>query len=609
MDIETLATSTLTNSIAQTDIMQPFFNEVDRGPVYDGHVCIYKDKSKRKAGLKTVHVQIKGKVCDKQGEETINYPVSVADLESFLNNSGCMFFVVYIDREGQKKTVYYSALTIIKLRFLLNALKDGQKTKTVKFQRFPDDNYQKTRIFLNFYEHMQMQTSFAHAKLYSEEELIKNGLLESISITAVDYGPNPSVISPAFFEQEQYAYAHIKGAAIPQPLEQIVSDIHISEVLPYPVSINGSQYYNEITRTQAKDAVSLTIGECLTISIKAKIRKMNITVRPCKNLGQALIDLPFLLKLASDHNLSINGVLISLDGIEQILTPENIVKIKNKIEKCLLLEQLFKRLKISSDFDLSSMNKMDKVNAGRLIEGLINGNVVKGLNPETPYVAKIDFVGRKIALIFKPGEEPGSFYLDDFFTSKQFYVYHMLDNGEQAPTSRFVRLFAEDFLQIANIDYDAICQSFLDYAEEEYCFAEANNLLLQMLLAYDCSHDQRTDLLDKAKMFVDTVLRKTASSEEDNRILLLNDLQIEKRQHSLSQDQMKQLVRLSEETTFQDKQTEYTTKVGINLLLDNQVAAHYYFNLLNSEDQEAMRKFPVFRFWKESDPIALPAKD
>ena len=39
-------------------------------------------------------VQVKGKMCDDHDKEIISYSMSTADLKSYLNDGGCILFVV-----------------------------------------------------------------------------------------------------------------------------------------------------------------------------------------------------------------------------------------------------------------------------------------------------------------------------------------------------------------------------------------------------------------------------------------------------------------------------------------------------------------------------------
>ena len=157
---------------------------------------------------------------------------------------------------------------------------------------------------------------------------------------------------------------------------------------------------------------------------------------------------------------------------------------------------------------------------------------------------------------------------------------------------------ADNFLEIGNVDYDEILDSFRQYSDETYCFEEANLLLLEMILAYDKSDDKRTDIINHAGEFAAMLLADIAKSGDEN-IAKLNFLQIEKRKHSLTDDQQNTLVAMAEGTMLDDKKQEYTIRMGANLLLNNQHSAEYYYKMLDRETQEQFKRYPIWRFWKD----------
>ena len=108
MDLEKIATSSVAMSISATDVLSPFINEGDKEPSWDGNVYIYSNKDKKKEGIKKVPVQVKGKQQDDFSKEMIKYPVTVIDLENYLNDDGVVFFVVYIGKNGVDTKIYYS---------------------------------------------------------------------------------------------------------------------------------------------------------------------------------------------------------------------------------------------------------------------------------------------------------------------------------------------------------------------------------------------------------------------------------------------------------------------------------------------------------------------
>ena len=76
----------------------------------------------------------------------------------------------------------------------------------------------------------------------------------------------------------------------------------------------------------------------------------------------------------------------------------------------------------------------------------------------------------------------------------------------------------------------------------------------------------------------------------------MNKLQIEKRERSLTIDEVKELFRVVETPN-----TREDILVGAYLLLNQQAAAELHFEKLGTELQEEFKKYPIFHFWKKTE--------
>lgn len=598
MDLEKLATSSVSDSISLTETMSPFVNDGDKEPVWDGHIYIYADKYKRKDNIKKVPVQVKGKKEKNLEAETIRYSLGIPYLKNYLDDGGVFFFVVYISPDGRKKQIYYASLLPIKLRIILSDLKEGQKTRTFELKKFPEDNIKKTMILLNFYENMQKQTSFRHAKLLSQEELFQQGRLESISFTVPSYGKRPDDIRDLIFDVDDlYMYANIKGASIPQPLEEIPVALHIAEDMHIAVSVNGINHYDGFRRIKSKGKIELQIGKSVTI-IKAEAdNNLKITFKPTTILEDALIDIPFIIEIIKYHQIEIGGIAINLDGVESIYSQEKVEGLSSNLDYYRKISEVFDALRLDRNCDVAKFTIEDHKNTVRLYTALIEKKPVSRLRKDIPYVALLDYVNTKLLLIFKATENPGTYTITDFFTDNSYELYRIGEDGKRFPTSKYMNLTADDFLKIGNVDYTDIIASFMNYIDEPYCTEEATLLLLQIILAYDDSRGKRRDLLDHAEEIAKWLIERE-SIDSNPAISELNFLQIQMRKRSLTDDEEAELVKIAECVCKGDKKQEYSLKVGANLLLDNQRTAKFYFERLGKEDQEQFRKYPIWKFCK-----------
>lgn len=596
MDLENLATSAIKESIALTDTMSPFINDGDREPVWDGHIYIYYDKAKRIENVKKVPVQVKGKKAKDLKQEVIHYSLGISYLQDYLDDGGVFFFVVLISPSGRRKQIYYAALLPIKLRLMLSDIKDNQKTKSFELKKFPDDNNRKTMILLNFYENMQKQTSFRHAKLLSQEELHRQGLLESISLTVTGYGKKPKDILDLIFEVDDlYMYANIKGGAIPQPLEEMPVAVHMTEDVIKDVSTGGVKYYKKIRRIKSKNQLEIIIGKSVHLRMIENNRVLRIDFKPTTILEDALIDIPFILSLAENLQIEIGDIPINLDGISSLFPAERMEALRSALDYYRRLEKVFDVLHLAKNRDIAKFSHEDNRNSDRLYDAILNRKQISGLKKNIPYVALIEYADTKLALVFKPTENEGTYEITDYFSDNSYELFRIGENGERLTTSKFVNMTAENFLSIGNVDYEAILDSFKCYADEPYCTDEATLLLLQMILAYDKSQDRRTDILEHAEKMAKWLVENESS---DSILMKMNYLQIQKRKRKLTELEEGELVEIAEGTSLQDKKQEFSIKLGANLLLDNQRAAEFFYNKLDDEGKLQFQLYPIWRFSK-----------
>ena len=596
MDIEKMATSAVEESISMTEVLSPFINNGDKEPAWDGNIYIYSNKKKTVDGIKKVPVQVKGVTCNKQDEE-VSFQARVTVLKDYLSDGGVLFFVVYIDDTGKKKQIYYTDLLPIKLRVLLSDLKEQEQgTKIIHLKKFPDENNEKVEVLLNFYNNMKKQTSFANAKLLSEDELIKNGVLESISFNVTAYGKKPVDIVDLFTKNDLYAYANIKNSSIPQPLEEIVSNIHFVETITKAIYVNGNKYYDSIVRMRSKEGSELVFGKSFHMFISNNAQEVKVKFELTNLINDAIQDLSFILALNQSPQIYLEQTLLfDFSDKQPFYNEEQLKDMDERLNYYKQIVRLFEALHIHENLDLSSMDEEDIRNTERLINSILFGKKVSGLRHDLPWAGTINYCGAKILLVFKKTEEPGTYFIADYFKDNSFVLFHLVD-GERAFTSRFSNLTANDFLTVGNVDYDAIIESFKQYKDEPYCADDANRVLLEMITAYDKSNETRMDIIDHAYCFAEFIYNELGT---DKVISQLNIYQISKRQNKLDVKQKKELMSIANETKLDDYDQECAVKYGAYLLLGNYDQAHYYFDKMSDSKQAEYINYPIYKFEKK----------
>lgn len=584
--IEDLAISAVKNSITVCELLSPFINDNDKEPTWDGHVYIYRDKSKKKDGVRRIPVQVKGTEKDNLSKAEISFPVSTIELNSYLDDGGVVFFVVYIGHDGQHTQIYYASLTPIKIRILLHEA-GGQASKSIKLNKFPSDKNKKEMIVINCWENCRRQASFAKANLYSIEELEQQGALESVTLSVTSVGGvDPQT---ALLTNEVYLYANIKGGVIPQPIEAIPERLMIQQERDARIMVGDQLYYTKVRVVRDGRTTQTLFGESFSITAQVESKAVKFNYKGTHKLRALTADLAFILALIDKKGFTYNEAFFpfDVDSADFSNFPREIM-----VERLVYLQkivQLLNQFGCEKDIDLKSLQAEDWRNIDILIKSIIDNELVTGLKSDLPPVLTME-VGdlRFVVCLFKEDKRNDAYRISDFFTTELLYVYENKE-GEKLTTSQFYCLRAKDFLEVDNIRYDVLLSSFQKTERNSETMIRANYFLLELLSAYDVNPQQK--VLDTASDFSEWIM--TAQEEElPLSIRTINELQIKKRQRKLTEEEKKKLYRLIETPDIGEE-----IVVGAYLLLGQQTAAEVHFEKMPAALQNEFKQFPIYHFW------------
>ena len=586
--IETLSVNAVRDSIVVSDYLDQCIADNDKEPSWDGFVYIYNDKSKKKSKLEgRLPVQIKGTENNDLTREEISFSVSTIDLTNYLYDGGVVFFVVYIDKNGINKQIYYVELPPIKIRVLLDEAKE-QKSTSIKLKKFPDDSKTKAMVFLNCLRNCQKQASFCSARLLSLEELEKAGVLESVSIpvsTVVGVDPKAALLS-----NEVYLYANIKGCAIPQPIELIPKGMLISEEKATTITVGDRLFYTKVKLIRSADTVKTIIGESFSIDVTIKDYSVKSCFTGTSNLRSLVVDLDFLLAYIENKHFSYNGIDISFNEAGADFSRFSVSIEKDRLNYLQKIVCALDYLGCKKDLNIKALRQNDWRNIDCLVRAFVDRKPVSGLKIDFPPVSFIDVGDLKFLVCATRVEnKPDTYEIFDFFQTDFLFIYDNM-NGEKLPISQYAILHADDLVNADNIRYDVLLPSFQKVERHSELISRANSFLLELIEAYD-KDNSKTELITTASSFADWIMEAT-EEELPYDIRLLNRLQIEKRMGSFSTEQVKELLRLVE-----TPETKEEVLVGAYLLLGEQTAAEVHFEKMDQHLQEEFKKYPICHFW------------
>ena len=186
--IEKGAIDALKRIIRLHDRMDELLQSNDKEPSWDGDIRIYSNEDLKVENiLYRIPAQVKGKNderwLDKKG---VTYPVEYKHLRNYLNDGGVCYFVIAISDDGERTTIFYNALTPIKLKSILKGKekKKPDQTRSVPLNRLTNND--KNELF-------RVLMQFGHD---SGEQGAKELIRKSISLK--DIGKIDSIRATAF---------------------------------------------------------------------------------------------------------------------------------------------------------------------------------------------------------------------------------------------------------------------------------------------------------------------------------------------------------------------------------------------------------------------------
>ena len=587
MNIEKLATSAVEESVSKTDVLDPFVNDGDKEPSWDGNIYIYTDKRKTKKGIKKVPVQVKGEVRKKlPSQKPPKYSVSLMDLENWLNDGGVFLFVVLISENGDEKNIYYNALLPIKIRHLIK-ISQGKKKKSISLTKFPNDNLQKVSIFLNFYDHMQKQTSYAQAPLFSFEELAKKGVLENVSFSVTTYGKQKSEydIETALLQNEVYMYANIKGSSIPQPLPDIPMDLHIAREMQGNVMVGERLFYHNYQVVRSLEGEEIRFGKSIVFKLFPEKKKGALNYKLTGTLSDYIRDTECLIAILENKEIIINDARFPFDAIENA----DIDRYKGNLSYYRDVKKMLGLLGVNKELECEFLTEQDEKNLRIFTNALIYGKSIGFTNcSNTMWYGRFK-VANLVLLLWVDKDGNNGYRVQSFFSDHHIALFENSDAKMEHPypITHYVLLKRDDFVDAANIDYNRIKEDRKRNSTSPLVTEQITLFMLEMLSAYDELKEKNNDLLSTAEAYCDWLIE---SSAQPNEMMLLNHLQIIKRKRDLEQAEISRLQELRK------KSPDLSVRCAANLLLGKQESAQDCFDEMDEQEKDRFISFPICHF-------------
>ena len=577
---------TLEGLILATKRALTYFNIADKRVSWDGEIELYPSTAdlETKNMLGKIPVQIKTETHPFDDKEKINDSTDVRDLINYRNSGGCLYFIIHVC-DGEPPRIYYNALLPSDINQVLEQAK-GQTTKTINFKKFPSDSETIVALLRSFIDNRKKQTSTEDCVYISGTPLMEK--LHDIegfefSLQGTNRDPFTSI-----FDIPTYVYAKPKiGPLIP------FNKMDIAEftmgAIRAEVWFNGKKYYGEVMITKTKDSEAIKIGKALTFNSDGRF-----DYRPIGTLFEQIVDTEFFVDICKNPNKELQIGSFASGFVNDSICPNLIKDTENHLSGMRAIRAALEYFGVFRDLEYDALTEND-FNQLRTLVAVSTGGLFKSNPSPNAPVCNITIGNLNMALYVK--EMDGGYVLANFFILEDYSVKIATTDGLENEASPFIVLGRNQLSKLDNINFDVMKQSITSKKYAPLYAVKVNDLLLEVLHAYDVAN--RADLLDFA-----IYIANWMTKHENIAGYSLNRLQAIKRQRQFTDEEVGLLVSIKNSTEHDD------IALGVCILLENYIEARHYWAKLSdngklSEIQSAFVEFPIFSLWKENRPKLL----
>ncbi|MCK9300388.1 MAG: hypothetical protein M0P23_03315, partial [Bacteroidales bacterium] len=572
-------------ALSHTDTLQRFFKENDKTPLWDGQVIIYKNqKWNKKNLLGKVSVQLKGKLAPKKdfSKKEISYSVKIVDLVKYQKNFGTIFFVTLINKVNiTEKIIYYETLTPKKIRRYIKG-KEQQLSCTIRLKQFPNDKFSIHSIFHNFY----IESSFGDIPPINLDELRFKKGVANITASTTRFLPQGKKISPIdlLLNNELFWTAKFADHPIPIPIElgtgaelSIISRDGLPSII-----VKDIKYDDYLSIIHRKGSTIYKFGKSTTIEKHTNSEDFTLRYTPSDFLSDRIKDMNFIINLIETCKIQIEGKPELCLGELRSNNPFNIDTAKDEYDYYKSISEFWRSLKVNVDFNIGNIDFNSSLNELHLLMESMNGKIPVHINIDEKsscFLLRKEISNLKILLLLKVEDKQKSLYkIYNYFDHKGNLKFTR-DEIEHI-SSKFSVLNADDYIELSNIDFSDMLQSYKEVLLlNNRIYDLANYDLLSLLTAYDKHKDPPAIMLKTAKDIAAWIL------EEGGDIVpvefrIINFLQTVKRERELTLEENSKLYKITEDSD------NTMSKLGANLLLENFKVAQLQFNQLSEDESK-----------------------
>ena len=568
----------LKNVIQLNDLMKEYINDNDKEPSWDGFIYLYKSDDMKAENIKyKIPVQVKGKNQENLlKKQRISYPVEYKHLRNYYKDGGAFYVVVAISDDRRKTTIFYNALTTVKLNALLknSEKKKPDQTKNVVLERLKNDDDKLLFKVLSQFGFDREQQGSGEGEII--EKVINIDVINKVdSIRVTSYlTTNEEEILKMVSSGELclYGYRSDVDMWFPFDLEQ-QKDMRLKKVLQIDktLGIDRQVYYNNylVEREYSKDPI-IRVSENLTIDLLGG--KLNFNMHG--NIKSLKRDVDFLYAILNGNTFWMDNKQVS--EYTDVKLPADL---KANMEMITDFYNALKEIEFSCDKRTDEFNENNWKAVTKLINVYHRKIKLKEDNKSEWYIWWWD---EKIIPILIVKDENDKTQIVNWIGKERYAVFTERETGGQSRLPKGLLFKRDIWERLYDVDEEILLR---DIEKSDYSERTLNDLYMffvEILAAYDITRNEK--YFDMAQLLSDKLLQV----DENNEYGIINKLQLLKRKRELSEDEISVLEKLEENTN------DSMVRSAVNILLENKHNAKKLVNQLSAEDQATFKQFPIY---------------
>ena len=571
--IEKGAVEALKRVIRLHDKMDELLKEGDKGPSWDGDICLYTNSDLKAEHIQyTIPTQIKGKNDNRLlNKKSITFPVEYRHLRNYFRDGGVCYFVIAVSDDGEKASIFYNALTPIKLQAILKGSekKQPEQTKNIPLLRLEkNDKDILYKLLLQFGHDSGEQGSGELVRKSISASDLKN--VDSIRMTA--YASDQNEILGNMQIGEVCLFGHLANSDIWVPFSyETQTNMEIAQKVKRNESfgVDGVVYYDnfEVVR-KADETVYIRLSE----NLELRLSENKVHFDPKSDLETVIRDVRFLEAMQHGSGLYIGKRRVL--GYKEQKLGSNLQKAIRDYKLLQLVTNKFgltirERIEGFTEDDWKALNEL---------VAIFKGDIV----PKHGEVAyHMWWWQGKIVPFIITREDTQQAQVENIFHPQQLNVYTHTDEKEYV-LPIYINLTRSVWESLYDVPEEYLLEDLERYEYNHGTEGNFSLLFVELLSSYDDTGNEK--YFNMARLISDKLIFVSPQNE----YWKINKLQLLRRKRPLSEEEMQELESI--EKNSEDKKTI----CAVNILLENKRMAQKVLEEMDDEDRGVFVTYPIY---------------